>query len=103
MSKITMDEIFDDAKKTYNSRNDTYKESYAKFGHIMKALFPSGLQCATTNDFIKLGLLVQIVSKLTRHSEAMKAGVYHPDSLHDLGIYSFMLEMVERNLHGKEE
>lgn len=81
--------------KTYRERNVEYGDSYHKFGRVMLALFPDGLTIETVNKWNRLGVLVQIVSKLTRYSNDF----YNPhrDSIHDIMVYAAMLLELENS------
>lgn len=87
-----VEEILEDALKTYKDRGSQYGKCYIEHGAVMKALFPEGATLESEEDFIQFGLLNMMVSKLTRLCNAYRKGDVHLDSIHDLGIYSFMLE-----------
>lgn len=84
-------EILRECADTYEQRNKLYGDNYKKFGHVMLSLFPDGLALRTADDFNRLGLFIQCLSKLTRYSEALNRGG-HQDSAHDLAVYAAMLE-----------
>lgn len=84
-------EILRDCATTYEQRNKLYGDNYKKFGHVMKAIFPNGLSLSTPEDFNRLGIFIQCLSKLTRYSESIERGG-HKDSAHDLAVYAAMLE-----------
>lgn len=94
----TVPELLKAAATTYAERRAVYGPSEIKFGQVMTALFPDGLTCTTEADFIRLGLFVQIVSKLCRYSQSVQSSP-HLDSIHDLGVYAFMLEHADRTHH----
>lgn len=83
---------------TFRQRAAVYGDSYVKFGAVMAALFPCGLRVepADEESFIRLGVFVQIVSKVTRYAEQLSAGG-HKDSAHDLMVYGAILEEVTAN------
>lgn len=85
-----------EAFATYQKRRKTYGPSEVRFGEVMSKLFPQGLACHGDDDFIRLGLFVQIVSKITRYANDF--GNPHVDSVHDLGLYAFMLEGEDRRV-----
>jgi len=87
----TVPEILRDCASTYEERNKIYGDNYKKFGHAMSAIFPNGLCLYTAEDFNRLGVFIQCLSKLTRYSEALTRGG-HQDSAHDLSVYAAMLE-----------
>ena len=91
ISLRTAPEILHEAATTFQLRNNLYGDNYKQFGHIMQVLFPDGLPCRTPDDYNRLGLLVQCISKLTRYAANMREGG-HQDSAHDLCVYAAMLE-----------
>ena len=78
------------AVKTFEERGKSYGDSYNQYGEIMKVLFPNGVKLETKEDFNRMGLLNMMVSKLVRYTNQWDKP--HKDSVHDLGVYSFMLE-----------
>ena len=87
------------AQRTFEERRAVYGENYLRFGRVMQAMFPDGLTVGTEEDWNRLGLFVQQVSKLTRYSNDFRNG--HVDSVHDCGVYSFMLESLDRQAEDK--
>lgn len=79
----------------FQQRNGTYRAAYLKFGDVMHALYPDGISAQGPQQMAELGLLIQIVSKVTRNSGA-PAGEMHLDSIADLKVYAAMLESVLR-------
>ena len=82
-----------EALKTYSERNLTYGDTYKNHGNVMKALYPKGITLRTVDEFNRFGVLNMIVSKLTRLT---LGDDLHTDSAHDMGVYSFMLEELQR-------
>jgi hypothetical protein len=76
---------------TYEERNKLYGDNYKKFGRVMEAMFPEGLQLKSIQDFNRYGIFVQCVSKIMRYGENLSKGG-HQDSAHDLSVYAAMLE-----------
>lgn len=93
MSKDAAD-LMEEAMKTFEAKSDEYGSTYHQFGHIMKALFPEGVTVQKVDDWNRLGVLVQIVGKLARYTINFRAGG-HQDSIHDIGVYAFMLEELD--------
>jgi hypothetical protein len=91
-----------DAAAIYEERNKLYGDNYKRFGYIMKELFPQGLSLRGPDDFNRLGIFVQMVSKLTRYAENLTRGG-HADSLDDLAVYSMMLQELDNMLRRKRE
>lgn len=94
-SKLTkskkVPEILEEAAATYRQRNSLYGDNYKKFGQIMSILYPQWLMLSKEEDFNRLGIFVQCLSKLTRYAENLENGG-HKDSAHDLCVYAAMLE-----------
>lgn len=81
----------------FKQRNQTYREAYIGFGDVMAALYPEGLTVSGPDRFAELGVLIQIVSKVTRMT-GNKDMAIHLDSVRDLKVYAAMLEsLLERN------
>jgi hypothetical protein len=88
-----------DAQQTFAERAAVYGDNYLRFGRVMAAMFPHGINITTVEDWNRIGIFVQQVSKLTRYSNDFSKG--HIDSQHDLGVYSFMLESLDRIAEGQ--
>ena len=82
------------AAKTYRQRNKVYGDNYKRHGAVMAALFPDGIALRTIEDHNRFGVLTMIVSKLGRYATNFEKGG-HNDSIHDLGVYAFMLEELD--------
>jgi hypothetical protein len=83
----------------YRARNLSYGDNYKLFGSVMRSLFPEGLQVTTSDDWNRLGVLVQIVSKLTRYTNNFSRGG-HRDSLDDTAVYAMMLRELDEDVAG---
>lgn len=77
------------AAETYKQRNAEYGDSPTKFGRLMTVLFPEGVTCESERDFMRLGIFVQIVGKLSRYNFQ---NPQHSDTMRDLGVYALMME-----------
>jgi|TARA_R100000479_G_C6392238_1_gene205654 hypothetical protein len=86
------------ALKTFKTKNKGYKTSFVQYGDVMKVLFPDGLSLKTEEDFVRMGLLNMIVSKIIRYANSWENKYHTADSLHDLGVYSFMAQTVEEQI-----
>lgn len=84
------------AAEIYEQRNALYGDNYKRFGPVMKLLFPDGLTIKYDDDWNRIGILVQMVSKLTRYAQNFKAGG-HEDSLDDLAVYTMMLRELDED------
>lgn len=82
--------------KLYGDRYAVYGDNYHRFGPIFSLLMETQkLECLSTHDMARLGVLVQLVSKLTRYCENFNRGG-HDDSLDDMAVYSMMLKELDR-------
>ena len=85
--------------ETFEERQSIYGDNYKEFGyifdHLMK-LDPTGGLPESPTDYARLGVLVQIVGKLTRYCANFSKGG-HEDSLHDLSVYAAMLQDLDRS------
>lgn len=84
------------AADTFDERSRIYGDNYKRFGYVMAALFPKGMSCLTPADWNRMGILVQIVSKLTRYTVNFDHGG-HADSAHDSSVYWAMLNELDAN------
>lgn len=89
VSTINTADIMLEAVETFRKRNAQYKDGQNNVGGVMMALFPDGVTLKTKEDFIKWHLLELLVVKITRFANG---GLSHIDSIHDAGVYSFMIE-----------
>lgn len=90
-TKPTVPELMRAGAATYEQRNRLYGDSYKRFGQVMEALFPDGIEPQSLADWNRLGLFNMIVSKIIRYAANMPTGG-HSDSAHDLSVYASMLE-----------
>lgn len=81
--------------KLFQDRAAVYGDNYHRFGPIMKLLL-NGQKINTedSQEVARLGILVQIVSKVTRYAENFSKGG-HDDSLDDMAVYSMMLKELD--------
>lgn len=86
------------AIETRKDRRAQYGASEQKWAKVMGDLFPDGLHIQSPTDWIRFGILTQIVSKLCRYSHDPYVG--HVDSIHDIGPYAHMLEAEDRRAQG---
>lgn len=80
----------------FEDRHRLYGDNYKSFGHVLSNLFPleETFTIGDTNEMNRLGLLVQIVSKLTRYCQNFHKGG-HADSLDDMAVYCMMLKSLD--------
>jgi len=81
----------------YLERRQAYGPSEQDFGQVMTALFPDGLVLKTKQDWVRYGLLHQMVGKLVRYCNNFPEQG-HADSLQDLRVYSGMLQAEDNSL-----
>lgn len=101
-----MCELLQDAINTRISRNAEYQEpvfggAYIQHGHVMRALFPSGIVLATPSDQSRYQILNTIVSKLIRYANNFENGG-HDDSAKDNSVYFAMLRELDELQKGKQ-
>ena len=82
------------AAETYKERNKVYGNTYKRHGGVAAALFPNGVALRTAEDHNRFAALTLIIGKLTRYATNFEKGG-HADSIHDLGVYAFMLEELD--------
>jgi hypothetical protein len=90
----TVPDLLRKAAGIYEERNKIYGNNYKRFGEIMQCIFPNGLELKNADDFNRIGIFVQIVSKVTRYGENFVCGG-HPDSLDDASVYAMMLQELD--------
>jgi hypothetical protein len=93
--KKTIEEIFDEMKRTFAERNKAYGDSYRVTGNVLAAMFPRGLTLNTPDQWNRFGAFYMIICKMVRYSETMTTGG-HIDSAHDSAVYSAILEQLTR-------
>ena len=91
-----------EAVDTFCERNKIYKDGWVSHGGAMAALFPNGIQLKTPEDFSRFILFEMCVSKLNRYAQNFSDGG-HPDSVHDNGVYSFILEIYDEQIEEEKE
>ena len=89
MSK-TVPELLREGAATYEERQRVYGDNYKHYGTVMKGLFPNGLRIETEEDWNRLGIIHNCVTKLGCF--AANISVPHSDSVHDLMVYAAMGE-----------
>lgn len=81
------------ALDTFRERNKVYGDNYHQHGRVMMALFKEGVNLQTIEDYNRFGIVNMMVAKLTRYCQGWPKP--HEDSVHDLGVYSFMLQALD--------
>jgi hypothetical protein len=80
----------------YEERNKLYGSNYKKFGHVVAPML-AGIHVESPDDFNRLGILIQMLSKITRYCENFERGG-HADSLDDLAVYAMMLRELDADV-----
>jgi hypothetical protein len=95
MTKTTVADMLEKLGDIYRQRGALYGDNYKRTGARMLSYFPEGLTLRTKEDFNRLGLFVQMDSKMSRYAEAMRRGEGHADSLDDLSVYAQMQQEID--------
>jgi hypothetical protein len=84
-----------DKADLFLQRNALYGDNYKRFGPILVLLL-EGQELDPSNEvqMNRLGLFVQVVSKMTRYGQNFSSGG-HDDSLDDMAVYSMMLKQLD--------
>ena len=89
----------EEAAQTFKQRAEVYGDNYKIYGDVMMMLFADkNVTLSCKEDHNRFGLLVQIVSKLTRYAENFSKGG-HDDSLNDLSVYAAMLRSLDKEIN----
>src|SRR5687768_6344890 len=84
-------------------RNRLYGDNYKRFGAVFSLVMQGqNLDTSNPSDMCRLGILVQIVGKVTRYGENFNRGG-HDDSLDDIAVYSLMLKELDQDASKSEE
>ena len=82
------------ALKTFEERNKVYKDTHTMHGNVLKAMFPKGIFLHDAVEHSRYVTFNQIVGKLCRYATNFTDGG-HQDSIHDVGVYAFILEAID--------
>ena len=88
------DYLINQALQTFKERRKVYGDSYITHAKVMAALFPEGVSLKTEVDMARLSVLNLILIKIVRYSRDFKSP--HQDSIHDSGVYCFVLEELDQ-------
>jgi hypothetical protein len=77
------------AAELYAEKNRVYGDNYLHFGHIMSGLYPEGVELTTEQDWTRMGIILNLVTCLSRYCHAPRG---HVDSARDLTVYAAMLQ-----------
>lgn len=90
------DQILEEAAATFKQRKLVYKDNYKRVGEVLAAFFPEGMELKTPLDHVRYHIFTWIVGKLSRYAINWDKGG-HQDSIHDIIVYSAMLEGIDHN------
>lgn len=92
--KLPVSEVMEEAAKTFTLRQAVYGDNYRLAAKALEAFFPEGVPLKTAEDHERFHIFMLIVVKLSRYANGWNKP--HQDSIHDAGIYSFMLEAIDQ-------
>lgn len=95
LKKKTVPEMLQESANIYKQRAEVYGDNYKQFGNVMTALFPAGLELKSKDDWNRLGVFIQKISKVTRYVNNWNSGG-HDDSLMDDAVYTTMLRELDK-------
>ena len=94
-NKMTVPERLEEAAKTFEAKSKIYGDAYKHQGEILAALFRGKpVILRTAHEFTMYNLLSLKITKLNRFAFGLQNGEFHKDSIHDDGVYAFMLEQI---------
>jgi hypothetical protein len=94
---MTPEQCMEQALETFRERSKVYGQNYLQHGKVMTALFPDGVTLRTEEEWNRFGIVNMIVAKLTRYAQNWPDT--HIDSVHDMGVYAFMLESLDHDIN----
>ena len=94
MSGFDVSDALANLGEIYRERNETYGDSYHKFGEVLEVLFPNGLTLNNASDFNRFICFFSAMGKLVRYSNSFDTGG-HIDSLDDASVYCQMLQQLD--------
>lgn len=94
---VTAQDCLKAGLKTMEDRHKVYgPANYLEHGRMLKAMFPNGITLNDEIEFSRFVLFVMASTKFCRYAGNIAKGG-HPDSIHDLGNYAFILEAFDIN------
>ena len=98
--KKTPADYLQESVDTFKQRNMLYGDNYKLFGKIMHVAGNGDdkWKINSVSDWNRLGIIVQIVSKLGRYFENFNKGG-HDDSLKDIAVYASMLRELDAEIN----
>lgn len=82
------------AAELFRDRDATYGSNFRSFGPVVEAMFPNGLTLKTARDWNRFGILLQVITKLSRYVASFHKGG-HADSLADITNYAAILSLLD--------
>lgn len=79
----------------FSKQNKIYGDNFIRFGPVLSLILANQkLDAMNSADMARLGILVHIVTKITRYAENFNRGG-HSDSLDDIAVYAMMLKQLD--------
>lgn len=88
------------AEDTLVTRGKEYGPSYQRFGPILHAMCPAGIELKTSDDWGRMAVLLMIMAKLDRYMNNFNEGG-HEDSITDNINYHAILASLDRDARKK--
>ena len=102
--------IFDIRREVFIKKNKDYGSAYILAGKLFEMIFPNGIELKTWNDHCAYQVMTRKMDKIARFcnlrfTNKKKAEVAESiaDTLGDDGIYSFMLEELEKTSNDEKD
>jgi hypothetical protein len=80
-------DIFAKAVETFKEREEKYGDTRYPVTKILRILYPNGISLSTEQDFLEFHIFQLVIGKIVRFAYSGDQ-----DSIHDAGVYSFILE-----------
>ena len=98
--KKTVPDMLREGAATYEQRNQLYGDNYKTFGVAFAPLL-AGITLNSATDVNRMGVLIQMLSKISRYVENWSKGG-HDDSLLDLSVYTTMLRELDNEMREQQ-
>lgn len=91
------------AIKTAEERGKVYGHDGSEvIGRAMSKLFPNGITLTSEDDFARFSIFNMMMAKIGRYAKNFSKGG-HGDSVHDIGVYSFILEDLDDRCNNRKQ
>lgn len=87
-----VEQLMEAAIETFKERGREYGHTWDAVGKITHILYPGGIGLTNPKDFAKFHILQWMIGKLVRYANSDSI-----DSVHDIGVYAFILESILRD------